>query len=284
MGIGRRYKSDVHEYCVYSLNSYRGYKRIMDRGQVTLSKGIDTGNATNEALSTGLENSLYLDRIEPLEAIIKEQLERAFDTDFSKVRIHTGLAADEMTRQAGAEAVTIGQDIYFAGGLYNPFSKDGIKLLVHELQHIQQYQKGLRMVFLEDIDELETQAYRVEEMMETHGLHHITQPLTDDDGPLLSPADQSRSLSEAAMMKRSTNGAGGSIEEFRQRQEAKIRLHMGSGGNSYVITRIEKEAIIESACSKVQGYICENSRILSGKQREEFLMSYLDLLEGRSYQ
>ena len=80
------------------------------------------------------DNSIKLD------STLKAQFERAFDADFSDVRIHTGAYADKLTKSSGAEAVTIGRDIYFAGGKYNPETEDGIRLLAHELQHVIQFQ------------------------------------------------------------------------------------------------------------------------------------------------
>ena len=38
----------------------------------------------------------------------------------------------------GADAITLGNDIFFRGGAYDPCSADGVALIAHELQHVQQ--------------------------------------------------------------------------------------------------------------------------------------------------
>ena len=63
-------------------------------------------------------------------------MENAFSTDFSKVKIHTGGQAYEMSKSINAKAFTYGNDIYFNEGQYDPESSDGRYLLGHELTHV----------------------------------------------------------------------------------------------------------------------------------------------------
>ncbi len=58
-----------------------------------------------------------------------------FGTDFSEVRIHTGSPSVQMNRELGARAFTVGNDIHFNQGEYNPGSREGKRLLAHELTH-----------------------------------------------------------------------------------------------------------------------------------------------------
>ncbi|MEX6688155.1 DUF4157 domain-containing protein [Danxiaibacter flavus] len=55
--------------------------------------------------------------------------------DFSKVNIHADNDAASMNRQLNARAFTVGKDIYFNTGQYNPSGEEGKKLLAHELVH-----------------------------------------------------------------------------------------------------------------------------------------------------
>ncbi|MCP4131746.1 MAG: DUF4157 domain-containing protein [bacterium] len=64
-----------------------------------------------------------------------------FNRDFDHVRIHTGSRANELARAINARAFTTGNDIFFAKGEYNPGSREGKKLIAHELTHVVQ-QKG----------------------------------------------------------------------------------------------------------------------------------------------
>lgn len=65
-----------------------------------------------------------------------------FGIDFSKVRIHADDGAAGMNSELNAKAFTVGSDIYFNRGQYNPNSAEGKKLLAHELTHTVQQQHG----------------------------------------------------------------------------------------------------------------------------------------------
>lgn len=70
------------------------------------------------------------------------QMETQFGRDFGDVRIHTGSDAAASAKSLHAKAYTVGQDIVFGAGQYNPRSKDGRKLLAHELTHVVQQGAG----------------------------------------------------------------------------------------------------------------------------------------------
>jgi hypothetical protein len=55
--------------------------------------------------------------------------------DFSRVRIHDDDTAVQLSRDLGAKAFTVGNDVYFNRGQYRPDSGQGKKLLTHELVH-----------------------------------------------------------------------------------------------------------------------------------------------------
>ncbi len=75
-------------------------------------------------------------------------MNRAFGSDFSHVRVHTGSEAQEMSQGIQAKAFTYGSDIYFNRGQYSPDSSEGKRLLAHELVHVGQQgdnlQRGLK--------------------------------------------------------------------------------------------------------------------------------------------
>lgn len=87
-----------------------------------------------------VEDTLYAskDSGEPLPDEVRIGMEVEFGADFSDVRIHTGAAAQTMTREINAEAFTHGRDIYFGEGKYDPDSLRGKRLLAHELTHVVQ--------------------------------------------------------------------------------------------------------------------------------------------------
>ena len=64
--------------------------------------------------------------------------EAQFAEDIDEVRVHTDRRAAESARSLDADAFTVGRDIYFGSGQFSPDSKEGQKLLIHELTHVLQ--------------------------------------------------------------------------------------------------------------------------------------------------
>lgn len=69
---------------------------------------------------------------------LRTKLEGQFGQDLSAVRLHTDTEADALARDYRAEAFTVGNDIYFASGRYQPDTPGGLNLLAHELTHVVQ--------------------------------------------------------------------------------------------------------------------------------------------------
>ena len=79
-------------------------------------------------------------------AALPRSLLRSFQTslgsDLSGVRVHTGAASARAADALGARAYTLGQDIHFAAGAYDPASQAGRHLLAHEVAHTVQQGRG----------------------------------------------------------------------------------------------------------------------------------------------
>jgi hypothetical protein len=63
-------------------------------------------------------------------------MEPRFGHDFSHLRIHTGETAERSARTINAHAYTVGNDIVFGRGRFNPNATEGRRLLAHELTHV----------------------------------------------------------------------------------------------------------------------------------------------------
>ncbi|MBE9514412.1 MAG: DUF4157 domain-containing protein [Chloroflexi bacterium] len=74
----------------------------------------------------------------PLPPSVRDFFEPRFSQDFSQVRIHTDARAAELARTVDARAFTVGRDIMFGAGQYEPGTSEGEKLLAHELTHVVQ--------------------------------------------------------------------------------------------------------------------------------------------------
>jgi outer membrane protein OmpA-like peptidoglycan-associated protein len=65
-------------------------------------------------------------------------MEERLGHDFASVRIHDGAKSEASAAAVGAEAYTVGHDVVFAPGRYQPQSDAGQRLLAHELVHVVQ--------------------------------------------------------------------------------------------------------------------------------------------------
>ena len=74
----------------------------------------------------------------PLDFSTRHFMESRLGHDFSRVRVHTDARARHSARAVAASAYTVGNDIVFAPGQYQPESSVGRKLLAHELAHVMQ--------------------------------------------------------------------------------------------------------------------------------------------------
>ena len=79
---------------------------------------------------------------------LMRKFESSLGADLSGVRVHTGDASAAANDAVGAKAYTMGSDIHFAAGHYDPSSVDGEHLLAHEVAHtVQQGGGAQRMQF-----------------------------------------------------------------------------------------------------------------------------------------
>ena len=66
---------------------------------------------------------------------LETSLGAALDADLAAVRLHDDAEAADLTERAGADAVTIGQDIAFAPGKLQPSTRGGVRRVAHEVAH-----------------------------------------------------------------------------------------------------------------------------------------------------
>jgi hypothetical protein len=71
-----------------------------------------------------------------LDSATRAFFEPCFGHDFSKVRVHADAEAAESARAVNAVAYTVGRDLVFGSGQYQPNTGSGKQLLAHELTHV----------------------------------------------------------------------------------------------------------------------------------------------------
>lgn len=73
---------------------------------------------------------------------LRARMEPKLGADLSGVTVNTSAEAAEAASALGARAFTVGQDVYFGSGEFAPGSKEGDKLIAHELTHTVQGRKS----------------------------------------------------------------------------------------------------------------------------------------------
>jgi hypothetical protein len=78
----------------------------------------------------------------PLDRAARAAFEERLGQDFGDVRVHTGGEASALAAERGAAAVSVGDDIFFRTGRFQPETQEGRRLLAHELTHVAQRRQG----------------------------------------------------------------------------------------------------------------------------------------------
>jgi len=77
----------------------------------------------------------------PLAADVRQRMEPKLGADLSSVKVHTAGSSAQAASNYGARAFTVGSDVHFAAGQFAPGTKEGDRLLAHELTHVVQGSK-----------------------------------------------------------------------------------------------------------------------------------------------
>ncbi|MEP7317145.1 MAG: DUF4157 domain-containing protein [Panacibacter sp.] len=99
-------------------------------------------SAVTDSLSSSIENSQGGGSA--LGSSTQSFMEKRIGADFSDVKIHTGSESVQMNKELNAQAFTVGNDVYFNEGKYQPHTEDGKKLLAHELTHVVQQRPSIQ--------------------------------------------------------------------------------------------------------------------------------------------
>ena len=110
-------------------------RRILDPssqspGDRAVAPGIQAMIGRARGMGRGLDES------------VRRNAESVFATDFTSVRVHTGSIANRLNEALDARAFTVGADIFFRDGEYEPSGGGGKDVLAHELVHVAQQSGG----------------------------------------------------------------------------------------------------------------------------------------------
>ena len=107
-------------------------------GSVAVSKGTPgplpaNCDATPQSIGEAIQSAG-----EPLDPAVHSQMERHFERDFGRVRVHHNESANEAAAAVNSDAFAAGSHLVFASGKYAPATQEGRRLLTHELVHVVQ--------------------------------------------------------------------------------------------------------------------------------------------------
>lgn len=128
---------DALQYSRWLLSGERGWSAPPVQRRATGEQLPDEG-----ALASAFDFLSGSERVEALPDELCRQLRAALGVDASRVRVHTGARAAAAAELLAACAFTLGEDIYFAAGAYDPHSEHGLELIAHEVAHVAQHQRG----------------------------------------------------------------------------------------------------------------------------------------------
>lgn len=106
------------------------------------------GNHQGSEVNSDIENDIQTAKSggNPLPTDTQISMESCFGKSFQDVKIHHDADSNQLNKKLNARAFTTGNNIFFKSGEYNPKSKEGKKLLAHELTHTVQQTHGKQQV------------------------------------------------------------------------------------------------------------------------------------------
>jgi len=133
--LSSRREAGLRQHFVGSLQQHFGNRHVQrvlaERNNLDLERQTSDGS-----LQAGEKSAAEITHQRsgglPLPSTLKEQMESAFGTDFSQVRLHTGPEAQALSETLAAQAFTSGSDIWLA----NANDANNANLLAHELTHV----------------------------------------------------------------------------------------------------------------------------------------------------
>jgi hypothetical protein len=109
-------------------------------GHMHVSPVQKKGSSSSLSIDTSTEHKMgsLKGKGTPLTKSLKDYYEPRFGVDLGNVRLHMDGEANRLSQAIHARAFTLGNDIVFSKGQYQPQTTEGKKLIAHELAHTMQ--------------------------------------------------------------------------------------------------------------------------------------------------
>ena len=112
-------------------------QELQTKPKITSVQRMEAGTGEEVSTGSGLESDINSAKGggQRLDADFQQSAEQAMGINFSRLRIHADSRSAQLAGSIGARAFAFGQDVFFNKGEYNPKSRDGMKLALHEMAH-----------------------------------------------------------------------------------------------------------------------------------------------------
>ena len=120
-------------------------KQLQDRSQQILSVPLKRAKQEQTTEAPSLMRTSRILRLtsgESMPSVLRSRLEQLMGFNLGHVQLHTDSTAASLAFQLRANAFTLGSDIFFAANKFQPHTRSGLGLLVHELTHVRQQPEG----------------------------------------------------------------------------------------------------------------------------------------------
>ncbi len=146
----------------------------------------DATHATGETSSAPASVERTLARPgTPMAPALLHGMEQRLGHDFSRVRIHTDGEAQQSAHDVSARAYTVGEHIAFNAGQFAPDTRQGQRLIAHELAHVVQQGAAAPWVQRElDIEDFDADGFdlpTLQTYLAQHGPGKIEDNMNSDD-------------------------------------------------------------------------------------------------------
>lgn len=175
----------------------------------------------------------------PLPGAARAHFEPRFGYDFGGVRIHTDGESAQLNRALGAAAFTIGRDIFFGAGRFQPQTSAGRRLLAHELTHT--VQQGSASSLASGALQLQRLASPRVQTMDDATFERISGvgPALTATPPTMSPVTGVHGVTFTVNDCPDVNGVSGAVARMRQ---AEIATGRTSGAHDTAGTSLGRTA------------------------------------------
>lgn len=150
-------------------------------------RASNSPSSITPAIQSGIQ-ALRQSSGQPLPANVQTFMEPRFGQDFSGVRLHTTGQVSQLAHTLNARAFTVGSDVVFGAGQFQPHTAEGRKLLAHELTHTIQQSRSSRA------KQQPIQLQRKNLSKKEHNHQHLLRFLNRVKGRILTRAQKGRRI------------------------------------------------------------------------------------------